>query len=95
MCICVGKELASNYLFQYFKQKGQIGNGATVLNAFGSRDGFFNTGLTTAVLKSDDTVPVVRKWFMIFVIVGKRTSRFSHRSCVGIGFSSHVFGTDI
>ena len=52
-------------------------------------------GLTIAVLKSDDTVPVVRKWFMIFVIVGKRTSRFSHRSCVGIGFSSHVFGTDI
>ena len=46
---------------------------------------FFNKGLTIAVLKSDGTVPVVREWFMMFVMVDKRTSRFSHRIVVGIG----------
>ena len=46
------------------------------------------------VLKSDGTVLVVRKWFMMFVMVGKRRSRFSHRSVVGIGSSSLFFSSD-
>ena len=60
---------------------------------FGSSDGLFNKRLTTAVSKSDGMVPVVRELFMMFVMVGKRTSRFSYKSVVGIGSSLHVFGT--
>ena len=44
--------------------------GLWLVNAFGSRDGFFNKDLTIAVLKSDGTVPVVREWFTMFVMVG-------------------------
>ena len=51
-------------------------------------------GLTLTILKSADTVPVVREWFITFVIIGSRTSRYSYRSVVGIGSSSHDFGTD-
>ena len=45
-------------------------------------------------LKSDGMVLVVREWFMMFMMAGKRTSRFSHRSVVGTGSSLHVFGTN-
>ena len=65
--------------------------GLWLVNAFGSRDGFFNKDLTIAVLKSDVTVQVVRERI---VKAGERTSRFSHRNLLGNALSSHVFGTD-
>ena len=41
-----------------------------------SSDGFFNRGLTMAVFRSRDTMPAVRDVLMMFVMVGKRMSRF-------------------
>ena len=48
------------------------------MTRFLSSDGFFNRGLTTAVFRSRGTMPVVlRDVLMMFVMVGKRMSRFS------------------
>ena len=44
---------------------------------FLSSGGFFNRGLTMAVFRSCSTMPVVRDALMVFVMVGKRMSRFS------------------
>ena len=41
-----------------------------------------------AVFRSGGTMPVVRDVLIMFVMVGKRMSRFSQRSVVGMGSSS-------
>ena len=53
----------------FFKNFGQ--------KRFLSSNGFFNRGLTMAVFRSGGTMPVVRDVLMMFVMVGKRMSRFS------------------
>ena len=49
-------------------------------------------GVTIAVLKSGGTRPEVSEVLMMLVIVGRRTSRFSHSSFVGMGSRSHDLG---
>ena len=51
---------------------------------------FFNWGFTIAVFRSRGTMPVVRDVLML-VVVGKRMSRLSYRSVVGMGSSSQDF----
>ena len=60
------------------------------MKRFLSSDGFFNRSLTMAVFRSRGTMPVVRDVLMMFVMVGKRLSRFSQRSVVGMESSSQV-----
>ena len=67
-----------NDLFEEFGQKWKVRNGTVVFQKiFLSSDGSFNRGLTTAVFRSRGTMPVVRDMLMMFVMVGKRMSRFS------------------
>ena len=64
----------------YFKDSGQKWkdrSGTVVFQKILLSDGFFNRGLTTAVFRSRGTMPVVRDVLMMFVMVGKRMSRFS------------------
>ena len=49
-------------------------------------------GLKTAVFKSDCTTPEAREVLMMFVIVGRRTSRVSYSGLVGMGSRSLDFG---
>ena len=58
---------------------------------FLSINGFFNRGFTIAVFRPRGTMPVVRNVLTMFVMVGKRMSRLSYRSVVGIGSSSQDF----
>ena len=52
----------------------------------------FSTGVfTIAVFRPRGTMPVVRDVLMMLVMVGKRMSRLSYRSVVGMGSSSHDF----
>ena len=62
----MGEKFVENDFFKNFGQK-----------RFLSSDGFFNRGLTMAVFRSGGTMPVVRDVLMMFVMVGKRMSRFS------------------
>ena len=50
-------------------------------------------GLTIAVLKSGGTKPEANEVLMMLVIVGRRISRFSYSSSVGMGSRSHDLGT--
>ena len=50
---------------------------------------FFNSGFTIAVFRPHGTMPVVRDVLMMLVMVGKRMSRLSYRSVVGMESSSH------
>ena len=56
-----------------------------------SSDGFFNRVFTIAVFRPRGTMPVVRDVLTMFVMVGKRMSRLSYRSVVGMGSSSQDF----
>ena len=58
---------------------------------FLSSDGFFIRGFTIAVFRPRGTMPVVRDVLMMLVLFGKRMSRLSYRSVVGMGSSSHDF----
>ena len=68
-----------NDFFKDFGQKWKVRNGTVVVlkKRFLSSDGFLNRGVTTAVFRSRGTMPVVRDVLMMFVMVGKRMSRFS------------------
>ena len=57
-------------------RKGRLEMGRQFFKRFLSSDGFFNRGLTMAVFRSGGTMPVVRDVLMMFVMVGKRMSRF-------------------
>ena len=73
----MGETFVENDLFNDFGQKLRVRNGAVVFKRFLSGDGFFNRGLTMAVFRSRGTMLVVRDVLMMFVMVGKRMSRFS------------------
>ena len=53
---------------------------------------FFSSGLKIAVFKSGGTTPEARDVLMMLRVVGRRTSRFSYGSFVGMGSRSHDFG---
>ena len=55
--------------------------------------GFFEQGLTIAVLKSGGTRPEANEVWMMLVIVRRRTSKFSYSNSVGMGSRSHDLGT--
>ena len=59
-----------------FDRKGRLEVGRYFFKRFLSSDGFFNRGLTMAVFRAGG-MPVVRDVLMMFVMVGKRMSRFS------------------
>ena len=54
---------------------------------------FCSRGLTIAVFKSGDTIPEAREVLMVLVIVGRRISRFSYSSFVGMGSRLHDLGS--
>ena len=70
-------QFVENNIFKAFGQKWKVRNGTVVFQKIFSHDGFFNRGLMTAVFRSRGTMPVVRDVLMMFVMVGKRMSRFS------------------
>ena len=72
----MGEKFVENDFFKNFGQKWMVRNGTVVFERILSSDGFFNSGLTTAVFRSRGTMPVVRDVLM-FIMVGKRMSRFS------------------
>ena len=73
----IGEKFVENDFFKSFRQKWKVRNGAVVFKRFLSGDGFFNRGLTMAIFGSRGTMSVVRDVLMMFVMVGKRMSRFS------------------
>ena len=66
-----------NDFFKDSGQKWKVRSGTVVFQKILSSDGFFNRGLTTAVFRPRGTMPMVRDVLMMFVMVGKRMSRFS------------------
>ena len=72
------EKFVENDFFKDSGQKWKVQNGRFVFQKIClSSDGFLNRGLTMAVFRSRGTMPVVRYVLMMFVIVGKRMSRFS------------------
>ena len=66
-----------NDILKDFGQKWKIRNGMVVFfKRFLSSGVFFNRSLTMAVSGSRGTMSVVRDMLMMFVMVGKRVSRF-------------------
>ena len=80
-----------NDFFKGFGQKRKVRDGTVVFRRFLSSDGFFSRGFTIAVSGSRGTMPVVKNMLMMLVMVGKRMSRLSYRSVVGMGSSSQDF----
>ena len=72
----MGEKFVENDFFKNFGQKWKVRNGTVVFQKIFSSDSFFNRGLTMAVFRSRGTMSVVRDVLM-FVMVGKRMSRFS------------------
>ena len=71
-------EMGKTFVVNDFGQKWKVRNGAVDFQKIClSSDGFFNRGLAMAVFRSRGTMPVVKGVLMIFVMVGKRMSRFS------------------
>ena len=68
----MGEKFVENDFFKDFGQKWKVRNGTVVFQKV-----FVNRGLMTAVFRSRGTMPVVRDVLMMFVMVGKRMSRFS------------------
>ena len=66
-----------NYFFKDFRKKWKVRNGTVVFLKFLLSDSFFNRVLTVTVFRSRGTMSVVRDVLMVFVMVGKRMSRFS------------------
>ena len=62
----MGEKFVENNFFKDLGQKWKVRNS----------DFFFNRGLTTAVFRSHGIMPVVRDVLMMFMMVGKRMSRF-------------------
>ena len=54
---------------------------------------FWSWGLTISVLKSGGKKTEANEMLMMLVIVGRRKSRFSYSSSVGMGSRSHDLGT--
>ena len=73
----MGEKFVENDVFKDSGQKWKVRNGTVIFQKILSSDGFFNRGLTTAIFRSRGTMPVVRDVLMMFVLVGKRMSRFS------------------
>jgi len=66
-----------NEFFKDFNRNGRLEMGRQFFERFLSSGGFFNRGLTIAVFRSCSTMSVVGDVLMMFVMVGKRMSRFS------------------
>ena len=76
------------------ERKGKFDAGLLFLNTSLSGVGFFNNGLTTAVLNDGATLDSLNHFLMIFVIVRIRLFKHVFRACVGTGSSSHDFDGD-
>ena len=72
----MGEKFMENYFFKDFRKKWKVTNGTVVLRKFLLSDSFFNRVLTVTVFRSRGTMSVVRDVLMMFVMVGKRMSRF-------------------
>ena len=73
----MGEKFVENDFFKDFGQKRKVRNGTAVFQKIFSQVMAFSTVLTMAVFRSRGTMPMVRDVLMMFVMVGKRMSRFS------------------
>ena len=78
-------------MLQYLWQEWKTGNGAVVLQLFGSRLVFLNSGLTRACLKHWGTIPDDKDLFMILVTRGIISSKQSYWTGVGMESRSQDF----
>ena len=76
-----------------FDRNGRFQIGLQFFSSLGSSDGLLKRGLTTALLKSEGMVPEASDSLRMFVIVGRRTSRFLFSSLVGMGSSTEALRT--
>ena len=67
--------------------KGRLEMGRRLLKLLGSEPGFFRIGVTTAVLKSGGTIPVVSEEWIMAVMRGSREERQDLTKVVGRGSS--------
>ena len=84
----VGFKLCQDNFFKYFERNGRLETGLNFFKSFTSRPGFLRRGLTVAVLKMSEIMPVVREVFMILVMTG--TKMYRHYSVRGVGIKSRL-----